>query len=45
MESIIARVRETFDGVPEDQVLVQVQDFVNDMAGAGFIGTVEEERA
>jgi hypothetical protein len=45
MERIIARVRETFDGVPEDQVLVQVQDFVNDMVGAGFIGTVEEERA
>ena len=45
MERIIARVRETFDGVPEDQVLIQVQDFVNDMVGSGFIGTMEEERA
>ena len=43
MERIIARVRETFDGVPEDQVLIQVQDFVNDMVGSGFIGTVEED--
>ena len=45
MERIIARVRETFDGVPEDQVLIQVQDFVDDMVGSGFIGTVEEGAA
>ena len=45
MESIIARVRETFDEVPEDQVSGQVQEFVNEMVGSGFIGIVEEERA
>jgi hypothetical protein len=42
VESIIARVRETFDKVPEDQVSGQVQDFINDMVASGFIGTVEE---
>jgi len=42
MQRIIARVRETFDGVPADQVSEQVQDFVNVMVAAGFIGTVEE---
>ena len=45
MESIIARVRETFDEVPEDQVSGQVQDFINDMVGSGFIGIVEEKTA
>jgi len=45
MESIIARVRETFDEVPEDQVSGQVQDFINDMVGTGFIGIVEEKTA
>ena len=44
-ESIIARVQETFDEVPEDQVSGQVEDFVNDMFSTGFIGTVEEESA
>ena len=45
MESIIARVQETFDEVPEDQVSAQVEDYVNEMVSAGFIGIVEEERA
>lgn len=42
MAGIIARVRETFDEVPEDQVSGQVQDFINDMVGSGFIGIVDE---
>jgi len=42
MESIIARVRETFDEVPDNNVSAQIEDFVNDMVSAGFIGTVEE---
>jgi hypothetical protein len=41
MESIIARVQETFDEVPEDQVSGQVEDYVNEMVSAGFIGIVE----
>jgi hypothetical protein len=45
MESIIARVQETFDEVPEDQFSEQVQDFINDMVGSGFIGIVEEGAA
>ena len=45
MESIIARVKETFDEIPEDQVSAQVEDYVNEMVSAGFIGIVEEERA
>ena len=45
MESIIARVQETFDEVPEDQVSGQVEDYVNEMVGAGFIGIVEEGAA
>ncbi len=42
MGKIITRVREAFNGVPEDQVSAQIQGFVNDMVEAGFIGTVEE---
>jgi len=44
-EGIVRCVRESFDKVPEDQVSGQVEDFVNDMLSAGFIGTVEEEGA
>ena len=44
-EGIVRCVRESFDKVPEDQVSGQVEDFVNDMLSAGFIGTAEEEGA
>jgi hypothetical protein len=45
MQSLVAGVRDSFDKVPDDNVSGQVEDFVNEMVGAGFIGTVEEERA
>ena len=41
-QGIVRRVRDSFDKVPEDQVSGQVEEFVNDMVGSGFIGTVEE---
>ena len=41
-EGIVRCVRESFDKVPEDQVSGQVEDYVNDMVGSGFIGIVEE---
>ena len=44
-QGIVRCVRESFDKVPEDQVSGQVEDFVNDMLSAGFIGTAEEEGA
>jgi len=45
MEGIVSCVRESFDEVPDDNVSGQVEDYVNEMVNAGFIGTVEEERA
>jgi len=41
-EGIVRRVRDSFDKVPKDQVSGQVQDFIKDMVGSGFIGIVEE---
>ena len=43
MKSLVASVRESFDEVPDDNVSGQVEDFVNEMVSAGFIGTVEEK--
>ena len=45
MQGIVSSVRGSFDSVPEDQVSGQVEDYVNEMVSAGFIGTVEEEGA
>jgi hypothetical protein len=45
MQSLVSGVRASFDDVPDDNVSTQVEDFVNEMVGAGFIGTVEEEGA
>ena len=39
---IISAVQESFGAVPEDQVSKQVEEFINEMVTAGFIGTVEE---
>ena len=45
MQSLVAGVRDSFDEVPDDSVSTQVEDFVNEMVAAGFIGTVGEDRA
>ena len=45
MEGIVSCVRESFDEVPDDNVSGQVEDYVNEMVNAGFIGTVEEGAA
>jgi len=45
MESLVAGVRESFEEVPDDNVSGQVEDYVNEMVSAGFIGTVEEGAA
>ena len=42
MQGIVSSVRGSFDSVPEDQVSAQVEDYVNEMVSAGFIGIVEE---
>jgi len=39
---IVSALRESFDEIPEDQISQQVEDFISEMATAGFIGTVEE---
>ena len=44
MKSLVASVRESFDEVPDDNVSGQVEDFVNEIVSAGFIGTVEEKQ-
>jgi len=42
MAGLISAVKESFEAVPEDQVSKQTEEFVNEMVGSGFIGTVEE---
>ncbi|MDY6973811.1 MAG: PqqD family peptide modification chaperone [Thermodesulfobacteriota bacterium] len=42
MAGIVSAVKEAFEAVPEGQVTGQTEDFVNEMVGAGFIGTLEE---
>jgi len=41
MQGLVTGVRDSFDKVPDDKVSAQVEDFVNEMVSAGFIGTVE----
>ena len=43
MESLVDKVRASFDKVPEDQVSEQVKEYVEEMVIAGFIGTVEDD--
>ena len=42
MAGIVSAVREAFEAVPEDQVSKQTEEFIDEMVGSGFIGTVEE---
>jgi len=42
LPGLVTALRESFDGVPDDQVNSQVIEFVNEMAASGFIGTVED---
>lgn len=39
---IISAVRQSFDAVPDDQVLQQVEKFIDEMVDAGFIGILEK---
>jgi hypothetical protein len=41
MDEIIARMRETFDEVPEEQVTQDVKEFIDYMVASGFIGIAE----
>ena len=38
LAEMIANLKEAFDEVPGDQVEKDVQDFIADMTGSGFIG-------
>ena len=40
--SLVAALKEEFDGVPPDEVDNQVKEFMDDMQANGFIGFVEE---
>jgi hypothetical protein len=42
LTSIVAAMKEHFDQVPEDEVTGQVAEYVDEMAAAGFLGTVVE---
>lgn len=39
--SVIAAIQSTFEDVPQDEVVADVQAFLDEMLGSGFIGTVE----
>jgi hypothetical protein len=45
LPGLVTAIRESFDGVPEDQVTSQVTEFIDDMAATGFIGIVEGQAA
>lgn len=40
LAELISSLKEAFDEVPADQVEKDVQDFIEDMTGSGFIGKV-----
>jgi hypothetical protein len=42
LPGIAAALKESFDGVPEDAVVAQVTEFINDMTATGFIGVVKD---
>jgi len=39
---VIKLLKESFDGVPEDQVDKQAKKFLNELIASGFIGILEE---
>lgn len=39
---IVKELKESFDGVPEDQANNQVKKFLDEMTASGFIGILEE---
>jgi hypothetical protein len=43
LPGIVAAMRESFDGVPEEQVASQVTEFIDEMMATGFIGIMEEQ--
>ena len=43
MDGITLAIKKSFEAVPEEQVEEQVEAFVSEMVGAGFIGTVEDD--
>ncbi len=45
LPGLVSAIHESFDSVPEDQVVKQVTEFIDDMTAAGFIGVVEGRAA
>lgn len=43
LSDFVDALRDSFDGVPEEQVGSDVERFVQDMQAHGFIGTLEQE--
>lgn len=41
LQAILAGIQETYDGVPEDQVIDQIKTYVDEMVTSGFIGIFE----
>jgi len=41
LETVVASLQETFEGVSHDEIKTDVQVFIDDMVLSGFIGTVE----
>ena len=41
LPGIVAALKESFDGVPEDQAASDVDEFVQEMQASGFIGVLE----
>jgi len=42
LTGIVTAIQESFDGVPEEEVVSQVTEYVDEMVATGFIGIVEE---
>ena len=43
LTTIVAAMKDAFDEVPDEQVIPQVQAFIDEMSAGGFIGKVEPQ--
>ena len=44
LNEIAAAMQDAFENAPADQITEDVNEFIEEMVGAGFIGTIEEKR-
>jgi hypothetical protein len=44
LPTIVAALKEAFDGIPESEIETQVNDFLDDMKANGFIGKIIDNK-